>query len=279
MAKAKTNIFGEAFPSESGSDVLNLGHSLGHRLLVGNGKGGMTVFGYGVSQENSFRKMTLKSQPIFKSADMVAPGNLELSTTAEGLYRDISMGGEKPSGKDAGDIRQGVDPMNAIAKKIAGLMADSVSKLAEGSQATAARLCFLSSSSVETAENADRMIHQIVSDIKKTTELAQEINAANREQAPGRNRIHQQLDKVIRQHSAVSQEMVSASEELASLVDQLHTAMGVLDTMKTIENYCSGNPGRQNANLRKQVRVRGQISCKDEDFENGETQVPPPITV
>ena len=107
------------------------------------------------------------------------------------------------------------------------VVAAEVRKLAERSQAAAAEISDLSSSSVEVAEKAGNMLKKLVPDIQKTAELVQEINAASNEQNTGAEQINkaiQQLDQVIQQNAGASEEMSSTAEELASQAEQLqHT--------------------------------------------------------
>ncbi|MBN2646014.1 MAG: chemotaxis protein, partial [Desulfuromonadaceae bacterium] len=82
----------------------------------------------------------------------------------------------------------------------------------------------LSSSSVEVAERAGKMLTQMVPDIQKTAELVQEIAAASKEQDTGAEQVNkaiQQLDQVIQQNASASEEMASTSEELSSQAEQL----------------------------------------------------------
>ncbi|HDH11211.1 MAG TPA: HAMP domain-containing protein [Nitrospirae bacterium] len=104
------------------------------------------------------------------------------------------------------------------------VVAAEVRKLAERSQAAAAEISDLSSSSVEVAEKAGEMLKKLVPDIQKTAELVQEINAASNEQNTGAEQINkaiQQLDQVIQQNAGASEEMSSTAEELSSQAEQL----------------------------------------------------------
>ncbi len=108
------------------------------------------------------------------------------------------------------------------------VVAAEVRKLAERSQAAAAEISDLSSSSVEVAEKAGDMLTRLVPDIRKTSELVQEINAASNEQNTGADQINkaiQQLDQVIQQNAGASEEMSSTSEELASQAEQLQNSI------------------------------------------------------
>ncbi len=104
------------------------------------------------------------------------------------------------------------------------VVAAEVRKLAERSQAAAAEISQLSISSTEVAEKAGVMLEKMVPDIKKTSELVQEIAAASSEQNTGVEQINkaiQQLDHVTQQNASAAEEMASTSEELASQAVQL----------------------------------------------------------
>ncbi|MBC17592.1 MAG: chemotaxis protein [Desulfovibrio sp.] len=108
------------------------------------------------------------------------------------------------------------------------VVAAEVRKLAERSGTAAAEISELSSSSVEVAENAGKMLKRIVPDIKKTAELIQEISSASNEQNAGASQINnalQQLDNVIQQNASASEEMASTSEELSGQANQMQTTM------------------------------------------------------
>nr|WP_320116762.1 methyl-accepting chemotaxis protein [uncultured Desulfuromonas sp.] len=104
------------------------------------------------------------------------------------------------------------------------VVASEVRKLAERSQSAAAEISDLSSSSVEVAETAGKMLAKMVPDIQRTAELVQEIAAASKEQDTGADQVNkaiQQLDQVIQQNAAAAEEMASTSEELNAQAAQL----------------------------------------------------------
>jgi methyl-accepting chemotaxis protein len=108
------------------------------------------------------------------------------------------------------------------------VVAAEVRKLAERSQAAAAEISQLSSSSMEVAERAGAMINKLVPDIQKTAEVVQEISAASREQSGGADQINsaiQQLNQVIQQNAGAAEEMASTAEELSSHAQQLQGAV------------------------------------------------------
>ena len=104
------------------------------------------------------------------------------------------------------------------------VVAAEVRKLAERSQQAAAEINLLSTSSVEVAEQAGKLLEVIVPNIQKTAELVQEISAGSREQDAGAEQINksiQQLDAVIQQNASASEEMASTAEELSGQSEQL----------------------------------------------------------
>ena len=108
------------------------------------------------------------------------------------------------------------------------VVASEVRKLAERSQAAAAEISKLSSSSVQVAEMAGQMLDKLVPDIQKTAELVQEINGASSEQNSGAEQINkavQQLDQVVQQNASVAEEMSSTAEELASQAEHLQSVI------------------------------------------------------
>lgn len=108
------------------------------------------------------------------------------------------------------------------------VVASEVRKLAERSQASSGEISALSTSSMTVAENAGKMLQQLVPDIERTAQLVQEINAASEEQSSGVNQINtsiQQLDLVIQQNASATEEMASTSEELAAQAQQLKNSI------------------------------------------------------
>lgn len=104
------------------------------------------------------------------------------------------------------------------------VVAAEVRKLAERSQTAAGEISGLSTSSVQVAEKAGKMLSELVPDIQKTSELVQEISAASNEQNTGAEQISkalQQLDSVIQQNAGASEEMASTAEELSSQAQML----------------------------------------------------------
>ena len=105
-----------------------------------------------------------------------------------------------------------------------GVVAAEVGKLAERSKLAATEIDRLTKSSVFNAEEAGKLMKEIVPDIQITSQLIQDISAANYEQSAGANQINlaiQQLNMVTQQNAASSEELSTNAVELSSQAEQL----------------------------------------------------------
>ncbi|MCP4345143.1 MAG: HAMP domain-containing protein [Desulfobacterales bacterium] len=104
------------------------------------------------------------------------------------------------------------------------VVAAEVRKLAEHSQKAAKEINSLSISNLELAEQGGKLLEEMVGGIQKTAELVQEINISSNEQADGISQVNmaiQQLDQIIQQNAASTEEMASASRDFSSQAEQL----------------------------------------------------------
>lgn len=113
------------------------------------------------------------------------------------------------------------------------VVAAEVRKLAERTQISATEIVELSSESVEVAQHTGKVIESLVIDIQKTTELVVEISSASQEQNTGISHIGQamsQLDMIVQQNSASSEEIATTTEEQAAQAEEMAvTAKGLAD--------------------------------------------------
>jgi methyl-accepting chemotaxis protein len=137
------------------------------------------------------------------------------------------------------------------------VVAAEVRKLAERSQIAAGEIGGLSTSSVEVAERAGRLLDIIVPNIQTTAELVQEISAASREQDAGAEQISkaiQQLDTVIQQNASASEEIASTAEELSSQSEQLQEMIAFFTLAGTIK----GQGGKRLGNAQSKQSASAQ---------------------
>ena len=108
------------------------------------------------------------------------------------------------------------------------VVAAEVRKLAERSQVAAQEIGEVASSSVGLAEKAGKLLGEIVPNIRKTSDLVQEITAASTEQSSGVGQINAavgQLNKTTQQNASSSEELAATSEEMSSQAEQLQHTM------------------------------------------------------
>jgi len=112
------------------------------------------------------------------------------------------------------------------------VVASEIRKLAEKTQSSAGEIMDISRTTVSSSEIAAESIEQVMTGIRDTAELVQEISAASREQNSSVSQINQainQLDMVIQKNAASSEELASTSEEFSAQSDNL---INLLDFFK-----------------------------------------------
>ncbi len=108
------------------------------------------------------------------------------------------------------------------------VVAAEVRKLAERSQKASAEITKLAKTSVEVAESAGAQITRIVPEIRETALLVQEIASWSSEQDRSAEQVASalvQLEQVVQQNAAASEEMAATSEEMAAQGERLADAV------------------------------------------------------
>jgi methyl-accepting chemotaxis protein len=108
------------------------------------------------------------------------------------------------------------------------VVAAEVRKLAERSQVAAQEIEQVASSSVELAEKAGQLLNEMVPNIRRTSNLVQEITAASEEQSAGVGQINAavtQLSQTTQQNASSSEELAATAEEMSGQAEQLQQAM------------------------------------------------------
>ena len=155
------------------------------------------------------------------------------------------------------------------------VVADEVRKLAERSQVSAQEISDLAGNSVSIAENAGRLLEELVPSIKRTADLVQEITAASEEQSTGIVQLNQavtELDKVAQQSASSSEELASTSEEMSAQAQQL---IETISFFKLKQGQILAAPKRGKvASMKRAVSARtAHGEHHDDDFEPFEREV------
>lgn len=109
------------------------------------------------------------------------------------------------------------------------VVADEVRKLAERSQTSAAEITEMSVKNVKIAEEAGKLINDMVPKIQQTADLVEEINAASNEQASNVEQVNkamEQVDQTAQQSAASSEELASTAEEMSAQTQELKETVG-----------------------------------------------------
>ncbi len=116
------------------------------------------------------------------------------------------------------------------------VVATEVRKLAERSQVAAQEIGTVASSSVDLAEQAGKLLDAIVPNIRKTSDLVQEITAASEEQSSGVSQINvavNQLSQTTQQNASSSEELAATAEEMSGQAEQLQQTMAFFKIAET----------------------------------------------
>ena len=145
------------------------------------------------------------------------------------------------------------------------VVAAEVRKLAERSGGAAAGISELSTSSVSVAEEAGRLLAQMVPDIEKTAELIHEISAAASEQSAGVSQVSgalQDSDSVVQQNASSAQEVATAAANLSSKAHTLQEAISYfrVDTSQVCLN-------EESFEVARQARARLPEGASDDGFD------------
>jgi len=125
----------------------------------------------------------------------------------------------------AGEVRSLAQRSASAAKEIKELIADSVSKTAEGTR---------------QVENAGSTMQDIVTSVKRVTDIIGEIAAASLEQSAGIEQVNEaimKMDDVTQQNTALVEEAAAAAESLMEQAEELMNAVSVftLDEKNTYQ--------------------------------------------
>lgn len=149
------------------------------------------------------------------------------------------------------------------------VVASEVRKLAEHSGRAAAEISGLSSSSVEIATQAGEMLDKIVPNIRKTSELVQEISSATIEQQSSVQEVEgsiKDMDSVVEQNSSASEEVAASSEELASHAMTLQEMISFFKVKEARGSFMS-QQGTSKAAAPSPAAGREEVVVQDKPLE------------
>jgi methyl-accepting chemotaxis protein len=143
------------------------------------------------------------------------------------------------------------------------VVASEVRKLAERSQVAAQEIGTVAASSVDLAEQAGQLLGEMVPNIRRTSDLVQEITAASEEQSSGVAQINSavsQLSQTTQQNASSSEELAATAEEMSSQTEQLQQLMSFF----TLPDDLSGTVGA-GRNLRRSAKGKGRVDYASRD--------------
>jgi methyl-accepting chemotaxis protein len=148
------------------------------------------------------------------------------------------------------------------------VVAAEVRKLAERSQVAAQEIGEVATSSVELAERAGGLLDRMVPNIRRTSDLVQEITAASEEQSAGVGQINaavSQMSQTTQQNASSSEELAATAEEMSSQAEQLQQAMAFF---RLAGNGSGGmqQPGQRLRATRAQAPKRPSIAMQSPAF-------------
>jgi methyl-accepting chemotaxis protein len=208
-------------------------------------------------------EVSATAQSLSQAASEQAAGVEETSASIEQMTSSIAQNTENAkitdgmaskAAKDAVDggeaVTATVEAMKQIAKKIgiiddiaaqtnllalnAAIEAARAGEHGKGFAVVAAEVRKLAEigevagNSVALAERAGRLLAEIVPNIRKTSDLVQEITAASTEQSSGVGQINSavgQLSQTTQQNASSSEELAATSEEMSGQAEQLQQTM------------------------------------------------------
>ena len=154
------------------------------------------------------------------------------------------------------------------------VVAAEVRKLAERSQVAAQEISKVAADSVDLAEQAGAMFDALVPNIRKTSDLVQEISAASEEQSSGVRQINSavsQLSQTTQVNAASAEELAATSEEMSAQAEQLGQLMAVFKRYAVDERAPARRPaaakgGGAAAPLPRAVSVAARGSPDENKF-------------
>ena len=176
-------------------------------------KGGAVVSQV-VATMGSINTSAKKIEDIISAIDGIA---FQTNILALNAAVEAARAGEQGRGFAvvAGEVRNLAQRSASAAKEIKELIADSVSKTAEGTR---------------QVENAGTTMEEIVSSVKRVSDIINEIAAASQEQSAGIEQVNEaviKMDDMTQQNTALVEEAAAAAESMMEQANELMNAVSV----------------------------------------------------
>ncbi|MEW6563003.1 MAG: methyl-accepting chemotaxis protein [Pseudomonadota bacterium] len=177
---------------------------------------GGDVVGQVVSTMSSISESSRKIVDIISVIDGIA---FQTNILALNAAVEAARAGEQGRGFAvvASEVRSLAQRSAAAAKEIKGLIGDSVEKVEAGTA---------------LVDRAGKTMEEIVTSVKRVTDIMAEISAASSEQSAGIEQVNQaitQMDDVTQQNAALVEEAAAAAE---SMEEQAHQLAGLMSTFR-----------------------------------------------
>jgi len=128
----------------------------------------------------------------------------------------------------ASEVRSLAQRSAAAAKEIKALIGDSVDKVGAGTK---------------LVDEAGKTMQEIVTSVKRVTDIMSEITAASQEQSSGIEQVNQaitQMDEVTQQNAALVEEAAAAAESMQEQTQELTQAVAAFNVGKTAAGAAAG---------------------------------------